>query len=89
MMKNFKILWLVVTLVVSLFFVSGKYVDFYRFKVTGALFELLWLPFLIILFLIPAYSLYMVIRKETTGKTWFVISLVVSLATIGWMIWAG
>lgn len=88
-MKNFKILWLVVTLMVSLFFVSGKYVDFYRFKVTGALFELLWLPFLIMLFLIPAYSLYMVIRKETTGKTWFVISLVVSLATIGWMVWAG
>lgn len=88
-MKNFKILWLVVTLIVSLFFVSGKYVDFYRFKVTGALFELLWLPFLIMLFLIPAYSLYMVIRKETTGKTWFVISLVVSLATIGWMVWAG
>lgn len=88
-MKNFKILWLVVTLIVSLFFVSGKYVDFYRFKVTGALFELLWLPFLILLFLIPAYSLYMVIRKETTGKTWFVISLVVSLATIGWMVWAG
>lgn len=88
-MKNFKILWLVVTLMVSLFFVSGKYVDFYRFKVTGALFELLWLPFLIMLFLIPAYSLYMVIRKETTGKTWFVISLVVSLATFGWMIWAG
>lgn len=88
-MKKFKILWLVVTLIVSLFFVSGKYVDFYRFKVTGALFELLWLPFLIMLFLIPAYSLYMVIRKETTGKTWFVISLVVSLATIGWMVWAG
>lgn len=88
-MKNFKILWLVVTLMVSLFFVSGKYVDFYRFNVTGALFELLWLPFLIMLFLIPAYSLYMVIRKETTGKTWFVISLVVSLATIGWMVWAG
>lgn len=88
-MKNFKILWLVVTLMVSLFFVSGKYVDFYRFKVTGALFELLWLPFLIMLLLIPAYSLYMVIRKETTGKTWFVISLVVSLATIGWMVWAG
>lgn len=88
-MKKFKILWLVVTLIVSLFFVSGKYVDFYRFKVTGALFELLWLPFLILLFLIPAYSLYMVIRKETTGKTWFVISLVVSLATIGWMVWAG
>lgn len=88
-MKNFKILWLVITLLVSLFFVSGKYVDFYRFKVTGALFELLWLPFLILLFLIPAYSLYMVIRKETTGKTWFVITLVVSLATIGWMVWAG
>lgn len=88
-MKNFKILWLVITFMVPLFFASGKYVDFYRFKVTGALFELLWLPFLIMLLLIPAYSLYMVIRKETTGKTCFVISLVVSLATIGWMVWAG
>lgn len=88
-MKNFKILWLVITLFVSLFFISGKYVDFYLLKVTGALFELLWLPFLIMLFLIPAYSLYMVIKKDTLGKTWFVISLVVSLATIGWMVWAG
>lgn len=88
-MKNFKIIWLVITLFVSLFFISGKYVDFYRFKVTGAFFELLWLPFLIILFLIPGYSLYMLIKKDTQGKTWFVFSLVISVATLGWMVWTG
>ncbi len=88
-MKKFKILWLVMTLMVSLFFASGKFVDYYRFKLTGALFELLWLPFLIMLFLIPAYSLYMLIKKDTQGKTWFVFSLVISVATLGWMVWTG
>jgi hypothetical protein len=88
-MKNFKILWLAVTVAVSLFIVSGKFVDYYRFKFTGAIFEILWLPFLILLFLIPVYSIYQIFRKDTPSKTWFVISLVISLATIGWMVWAG
>ncbi len=79
---------LVITLVVSLFIVSGKLVDYYRFKVSGALFEIMWLPFLIVLFLIPVYSIYMIIKKDAPGKPLYAISLVISAATIGWLVWA-
>ena len=80
---------MVITLVVTLFIVSGKFIDYYRFKLTGALYEIVWLPFLILLFLIPVYSLYMIIKKDTPGKPWYVFSLVISAATIGWLVWAG
>jgi hypothetical protein len=56
-----------------LFYFVEKFVlvDVYRFAFTGAIYEILWLPMLLSLLLVPIAGLFMLINKQ--GNKWLAL----------------
>ena len=74
---------LVVSLIVFLYYFVGYVIlaDVYKFAVVGAIYELLWLPMLLSLVVIPIASILILINRNT--RKWFaLISLILIAAVI-------
>lgn len=53
---------LIVSFIVSAYWVTGNIITVYANKFVGAIFEILWLPMLLLLFILPVVSLFFWIR---------------------------
>jgi hypothetical protein len=76
---------LVLSVLVFLFYFSVQLLikDVYRIAFVGALFELLSLPMLVLLVLIPLFCILQLFRlRDARGKNYLVLSLVLIAATI-------
>lgn len=72
----------ILALLVSAFFVTGQYINYYRFKLTGALYELLSLPFLLLMLLIPVFSLIQLRKVKFNLRSLYLYSLFIIVLTI-------
>ncbi|WP_340111889.1 hypothetical protein [Maribellus mangrovi] len=72
-------------IVVSAFWVFGRYYDFYMSDFTGAIFELLWLPMLGMVFFIPIFSAFFWVKAKFSLKSLYFYTLLLCLATIVYM----
>lgn len=76
---------LVLAIAVSAFWVFGRYIDFYQTDFTGAIFELLWLPMLGMVFFIPLFSAFFWVKAKFSLKSLYLYALLICLATILYM----
>lgn len=68
------------TVIVALFWILGNSINVYGSAVVGVVFEILWLPMLACLFLIPVVSI-IVIFKKNTPKLFPILSIIILSAT--------
>gem|GEM_PF-845461 len=73
---------LILSCLVLTFCLLGLYIDVYRFSFTGALFEFLWVPAILLIFIIPIFSFILWIRKKFSIRTLYLYSLIISVITI-------
>ena len=69
----------------SLFILSGQFINYYRFKITGALFELLHLPSLMLMVFILVYSFVRILKEKLTFRSMHVYSFLVIILTLGYL----
>ena len=67
----------ILSLGVSAFWLLANLVDVYRFALTGAIFELLWLPMIAMLFGLPLLSLFLWFKEKFSIKSHYLHSLLV------------
>ena len=55
---------LYVSILVFLFWTCSRFINVYRFALVGAIFEILWLPMILMLFCLPVISCYYLFKEK-------------------------
>ena len=76
----------ILSILVSAFWFLGNAVDVYHFAITGAVFELLWLPMIVMLFVLPVLSLVLLAKDHFNPKSLYLYSLIVMALVVSYMI---
>jgi hypothetical protein len=82
--KNSKIskVVFILSILSSGFWCLGQVMNVYRFTLVGVLFEILWLPALGVLCLLPIFSLLVLVKEKGSIKSFYIYSIIISVATI-------
>jgi len=83
---GFSKLVFILSISTALFWTTSQIVNIYRFKLVGAIFEILWLPFLTMLFVLPILSFIFLIKQKFNLRSLFVYSLLIIGVTILMMV---
>lgn len=75
----------ILSILSSGFWCLGQVINVYRFTLVGVLYEILWLPALVILCLLPLFSLLFLLKEKGTNKSFYIYSITISLATFLFM----
>ncbi len=67
---------------VTAFWILSQLIDVYKIVLVGALFEILWLPMLALLFCLPLISIYHFIKEKYNFKSLYFFLFLIQLATI-------
>jgi hypothetical protein len=77
---------LISAILVSLFWWMTKTVDVYKSAIVGAIFEILWLPMLALLFILPVISLIFWRKEIFSVRSLFLYSMLIGVTTAIWTI---
>jgi hypothetical protein len=67
---------------VGLYWIVGQYYNYNKFIVTGIISELLWLPMIAALFILPVLAFYGWVLEKYSVKCYPFISLFITLITL-------
>jgi hypothetical protein len=76
----------ILSIVSSGYWWLGQEINVYSSAIVGAIFEMLWLPFLAMLFLLPILSLILLVKEKVNVRSLYIYSLLINLVTICCMI---
>ena len=65
----------------AIFWCLVQFIDVYHFAISGAIFELLWLPMIASLFILPVISLVFLVKVKFNPKSLYLYSILIILAT--------
>jgi hypothetical protein len=81
-----QVLIFIASLLVPLFWLLNQLVDVYRTAWLGAVFEILWLPMLLLLFMLPVLSLILWTRAKFSFRSLYFYSLIILVAGIVFLV---
>jgi len=76
----------ILSITASGFWWLAKGINVYSDAIFGAIFELLWLPVLGMLFLLPIMSLVLLVKERVNLRSLYIYSILIGMATIFFMI---
>ncbi len=79
-------IFLILSLCLFLFWVSGNVINIYRYAVVGAIFELLWLPMLAMLFVLPVLTFIFWAKEKFMIRSLYLYSMCIAIVTLLLMI---
>jgi hypothetical protein len=74
------------SIVVSGYWWLTKGINVYSNAIVGAIFEILWLPVLGMLFLLPIISLVLLVKERVDVRSLYIYSIFIGITTIYFMI---
>lgn len=74
------------SIVSFVFWVLGQTINVYRFAIVGAIFEMLWLMMLLVLFVLPIIAFVFLIKEKLNFRSLYLYSIIISVATLLLMI---
>ena len=78
----------ILSIIVSGYWWMGQVINVYNSAFAGAIFEILWLPFLLILFVLPIISLILLMKEKFDVRSFNIYSIIISVITILFMIFS-
>lgn len=81
-------IFFILSVFVSGYWWMGQVINVYNSALTGAIFEILWLPFLLILFVLPIISLILLLKEKFDVRSFNIYSIIISVITILFMIFS-
>jgi hypothetical protein len=76
--QNGKLLFLL-SIFISAFWIVGKNINVYQTKITGAIFEILWLPMILLLFITPCLAAYFWKKEKFVLKSMNLLTIIASV----------
>ncbi len=68
---------LTLSILVSVFWYLVNLIDVYQIAVVGAIFELLWLPMIAMLFILPIFSIVYLVKEKFSVKSFYLYSIII------------
>ena len=81
-------IFFILSVIVSGYWWMGQVINVYNSAFAGAIFEILWLPFLLILFVLPIISLILLMKEKFDVRSFNIYSIIMSVITILFMIFS-
>jgi hypothetical protein len=78
----------ILSIIASGFWWLAKGINVYSYTIVGAIFEILWLPVLGMLFFLPIISLVLLVKERVHVKSLYICSILINVATICFMIFS-
>jgi hypothetical protein len=75
-------LLLSVSIFTALYWLTGKLLDVYAFTLTSVVYEILWLPMILLLFITPAAALFYWIKSGFRLKSMYLLSLTIAVPVL-------
>lgn len=72
----------ILTIAAAIFWIIGKSINVYSSPVVGSIFEILWLPSLIILFILPIVSFIFLINEKFNFKSFNLYSIIIAIVVV-------
>jgi hypothetical protein len=72
----------ILTLLTAFFWCLAQFVNIYHFAVIGVIFEILWLPMILLLFILPILSLIYWVKEKFYLKSLNLYSFTINLFTV-------
>lgn len=72
----------IVSIFVSVYWWIGQITDVYHYKVVGAIYEILWLPVLLLLFGLPVISFVLLLQEKFNFRSLYLYTILILAATI-------
>ena len=79
---NTRKLLLTLSAIVSFFWILGSRVNIYQVAAVGAIFEILWLPIIILTITIPIISIVFWVKEKFNIKSLYLLSVILILSTL-------
>ncbi len=73
---------LILSVITAVFWYIGQSFNVYYFAVVGAVFEILWLPMIASLIILPILSLFYLIKEKFNLTSLYLYSFLILIATI-------
>lgn len=88
--KNSKtsIIVFILSIIASGYWWMAKGINVYSSAIVGAIFEIMWLPVLATLFLLPIFSLIFLLKEKINVRSLYIYSILINVATICFMIFS-
>ena len=71
----------ILSILASVFWYIGQTVNVYYFAVVGAIFELLWLPIIALLIILPIFSFIYLVKEKFNLKSLYLYSFLILMST--------
>ena len=79
--RNDKIIFLS-SVAVAIFWLSSININVYKFAVVGAIFEILWLPMVILIYSIPIISFIFFVKSKLNFRSFYLFSILINVAVL-------
>ena len=70
---------LFLSILVSIFWVSTRFINTYKYALVGVVFEMLWLPMILLIFCLPVISLYFLLKEKFSFKSAYFFAMLIAL----------
>jgi len=78
----------ILSIIASGYWWLAQGINVYNNAIVGAIFEILWLPVLGMLFLLPIVSMTLLIKERLNVRSLYIYSMLINVATICFMIFS-
>ena len=82
--KRISRIFLLCSFIVCLFWIIAYTVNIYAFAITGAVYEILWLPMLLFIFLVPVVAVFMWVMQKFSFRSHYLYALLLVVSMILW-----
>jgi hypothetical protein len=72
---------LFLSILVSLFWLASRFINIYRFALVGAIFEILWLPMILMVFGLPLISFYYLLKDKFSVNSTYLYAILIMIFT--------
>ena len=72
---------LFLSILVSLFWLASRFIKIYRFALVGAIFEILWLPMILMVFGLPLISFYYLLKDKFSVNSTYLYAILIMIFT--------
>ena len=85
--RTSKIVFILSIIVVGYWWL-GQVINEYSLALVGAIFELLWLPALAMLFVLPIISLIFLVKEKFNIRSFYIYTILINVTTILFMVYS-
>jgi hypothetical protein len=75
------------SVIVSGFWILGNTINVYEYAIVGAIFEILWIFMVLLLFAVPVLALIAAINNKFKNSFFYIASILLNLGTFFWMVY--